>query len=123
MVFIKFSLDKTDSSDNKGNFDSIIFEYDSSKTIREMLVDFVKQNNDKLKIARSDIDSFASTLNPDLMTFVSKAKILNKEENAKKKVRDIFKHDNCLVKIIDTGSIFGGKKFIYLSYKRKENQL
>ena len=44
MDFIKFSLDKTDSSDNKGNFDSIILEYDSSKTIREMLVDFLKQN-------------------------------------------------------------------------------
>ena len=114
MVYIKFSLDKTDSNDNKENFDSIMFQYDSSKTIREMLVDFVKQNNNKLKIASSDINSFAATLNPELMTFVSKAKVLNKEENAKKKVSEIFKHDNCVVKIIDTGSILGGKKNLFI---------
>ena len=114
MVYIKFSFDNTGNKNVKVNFDTIMFDYDSSKTIREMLIDFVKKNNNILKIADKDIESFSTTLNPDLMTFVAKAKILNKGENAKKKVGQIFRTDNCIVKIIDTGSILGGEKKLFI---------
>ena len=108
MVLIKFFLDNTDNNNNKVNFDNILFEYDPEKTIREMLIDFVKQNNSKLKIAGKDIESFETTLNADLMTFVCKARLLNKEENLIKKVGQIFRTNNCTVKILDTGLILGG---------------
>ena len=118
MVYIKFSLDNTDNN-SKGNFDSIDIEYDSSKTIKEMLIDFVKQNNSKLRIASKDIESFEKNLSPDLLTFVVKAKILNQDKIAKKKVGDIFKINNCTVKIIDAGSILGGNKNYLFDNKMK----
>jgi hypothetical protein len=118
MVYIIFAFDNTDNNSRKGQNDSIGFEYDSSKTIREMLIDFIKKNNSILKIAGNDIESFEKTLNPNLLTFITKSKILNQEKNANKKVSEILRTNNVIVKIIDVGSILGGnKKIIYLNDK------
>ena len=114
MVYIIFSFDNTDNSKKIGENDSIGFEYDSSKTIREMLIDFIKQNNSILKIAGNDIQSFERTLSPDLLTFVAKSKILNQEKIAAKKVSEIFKANNTVVKIMDNGSILGGNIKLFI---------
>ena len=123
MVYIKFKIDNNDNDGNKDS-DTIGFEYDSSKTFREMLIDFVKQKNSYLKIASSDIDSFEKSLSPDLLIFMIKNKILNKGENAKKKISDIIKTNNNVIKIIDAGSILGGFKNQYSidkSYMKLKN--
>ena len=79
-----------------------------------MLIDFIKKNNSILKIANSDIESFEKTLNPELLTFITKSKILNQEANAKKKVSQIIRTNNSIVKIIDSGSILGGNKKLFI---------
>ena len=114
MIKINFRFDNTDNNSETDSSNKITFEYDSSKTIREMLIDFIKQNNSILKIANSDIDSFEKTLNPELLTFIVKSKVLNQEANAKKQVRQIIKTNNVMVKVIDSGSILGGNKKLFI---------
>ena len=110
MVVIIFKLDNN-GNNNTGEDVKVMFEFsDTSKTIKEMLVDFIKNNNSILKIASNDISKFENTLSTDLLVFMFKNKILNKDENSKRPVKYFFKTNNNAVHVIDCGNILGGKK-------------
>ena len=121
MVLIIFKLDNNDNNNNTSNSDEckITFEYsDTSKSIKEMLIEFVKNNNSYLKLSSKDKINFESTLSPELLAFMCKNKILNKPEHSVKKVSQIFRTNNNVVHIIDTGNILGGKKTKLTNYKK-----
>ena len=114
MVHIIFKKDNNDNNQNNTKDDGfrIEFDCDGSKTIKEMILDFIKNNNSYLKIASKDIKNFEQSLSPALLTFIFKAKILNNCKNLDKKVSQLFKTNNNALKIIDTGTILGGKIYI-----------
>ena len=108
MVVIFFKIDNNDNNSN-GEDVRVTFEYsDTSKTIREMLIEFVKKNNSFLKLASKDREQVVKTLSNELLMFMFKAKILNSESYLKMKVDKLFRTDNNIVRIIDTGNILGG---------------
>ena len=110
MVRIIFKLDNNGNNDT-GEDVKVMFEFsDTSKTIKEMLVDFIKNNNSILKIASNDISNFEKSLSTSLLVFMFKNKVLNGDENSKRTVKHFFKTDNNTVHVIDSGNILGGKK-------------
>ena len=60
------------------DINSRIFFYDTSLTIKEMLLDFLDKTNSK------------KILNPDDISFLFKSIIINKKDSINKKVGDIF---------------------------------
>ena len=108
MVVIFFKIDNNDNNSN-GEDVKITFDYsDTSKTIREMLIEFVKKNNSYLKLASKDREKVIKTLSTELLSFMFKSKILNSESYLKQTVGKLFRTDNNTVLVIDTGNILGG---------------
>ena len=110
MVLIIFKLDNN-GNDNRGEDVKVAYDCtDTSKTIREMLIDFVQKNNSLLKIAGDDIAKFEDSISEQLLIFMFKNRILNKKENAKKTVSQMFRTNNNTVLVIDVGNILGGNE-------------
>ena len=101
MVVIKFKIN--------GEEKDITFSYDdTSKTVREMILSFVKSHNSYLQLKQEDKSKFEETLSTDLLTFVLSNKIVNSPQVLNKKVGEMFKKNNLIVRIIDSGDIIGG---------------
>ena len=110
MVLIIFKLNNNDNNSNSDEC-KISFNYsDTSKTIKEMLIDFVKNNNSYLKLSSTDKSNIEKDLSPELLAFMFKNRILNKTEHSGKKISQVFRTNNNVVHIIDTGNVLGGKK-------------
>ena len=78
-----------------------IFKYDTSLTIEDMLLDFLRETNSKM------------VLDPNQISFLFKALLINKKENLQKKVGEVFRSThNIAINVIDTNFIIGGKYFI-----------
>ena len=75
-----------------------IFEFDTTLTIENMLLDFLGKTNSKM------------TLDPKQITFLFAGRVINQENDLKKTVGEIFKKKNNIpIKVIDTNDVIGGK--------------
>ncbi len=83
---------------NDENINKRIFKYDTSLTIEDMLLDFLRETNSKM------------VLDPNQISFLFKALLINKKENLQKKVGEVFRSThNIAINVIDTNYIIGGK--------------
>ncbi len=83
---------------NDENINKRIFKYDTSLTIEDMLLDFLRKTNSKM------------ILDPNQISFLFKALLINKKENLQKKVGEVFRSThNIAINVIDTNYIIGGK--------------
>ena len=75
-----------------------VFPYDGSMTIQDMLNDFLRKTNSKI------------TLDSNAIVFQYHAFLLNKGDNLKKTVAQIFKKDkkNVAIKVNDYQKVIGG---------------
>jgi len=74
---------------------NMLFEFDKTLTIKEMLLDFLKKTNSKM------------ILDVKKTYFMHKSKILNQENYLNKILKEEFKKDNDLVQITDCDNIVG----------------
>ncbi len=79
------------------NINLKIFEYNNSCLIEDMLKDFLKKTNSKDTLDVTDI------------SFMFSGKILNKGDNLKKTVGQVFKRSNIPIQVTDTKDVIGGK--------------
>ena len=114
MVIINFKVDNNGNNNgNKKAQDGLIISFeceDTSKTIKELLIDFIKSKNSYLKIAQKDISKFEENFGVDILMFIYKSKLLNQKANLNKEVKHFFKTDNNTVLLRDIGDILGGKE-------------
>ena len=74
------------------------FEFDTTLTIENMLLEFLGKTNSKM------------TLDPKQITFLFAGRVINQENDLKKTVGEIFKKKNNIpIKVIDTNDVIGGK--------------
>ena len=84
------------TADENINFKA--FEYNTSCLIEDMLKDFLKKTNSK------------DTLDANDISFMFSGKILNKGDNLKKTVGQIFKKSSIIpIKVTDTNDVISGK--------------
>ena len=73
------------------------FNYNVSCTIKDMLLNFLRETNSKM------------VLKPNEISFLYKALLINKSDILNKKVGEIFRHkQNVAINVIDTNNIIGG---------------
>ena len=92
---MSYLLKFTTTDDNVNNK---IFPYDGSMTIENMLSDFLRKTNSKF------------TLDANAIVFQYHAFLLNKGDNLKKTVAEIFKKNtkNVAIKVTDYQKVIGG---------------
>ncbi len=73
------------------------FEYDSTISIENMLLDFLSKTNSKI------------TLGSNQIAFLYASRVINQQEDLQKPIGEIFrKKNNIPIKVIDTGNVIGG---------------
>ena len=95
------------------NFDdqTKCMEFPKDTKVRNALIEFFKSTNSKI------------VLEPEKISFIYKANILNIPKNLDKSLEQIFKRNpkNCIIKVMDTGSVIGGGGPVYFCDMTKKN--
>ena len=88
MIYIKFHTDYEELNYK-------VYTFEGEQTIESMLSTFIKDN-----------PKFFSCLKPEEYTFYNRTKILNKKDNIKKKLKNIFKVNiNNIIKVVEVNPL------------------
>ena len=86
LIAVNFQTDYEDSNKK-------FFQFERETTIEEMLLTFLKNSNSKV------------TLDPSEICFFFNNRILNKNNNLKKKIKDVFRFPNTCIKVFETSNV------------------